>query len=480
MAAVLPQPSNTKDGLHNLSQPIIHLVIPSEEGSDSSTESSDSHSASSLSPATLDDEGQKQREEEADDHITMMSTAATEGASFVPPSSSSPISFRDEEKEGNDNDNDNDNDSDRRQHLNPYREEDTPIISSIMRQQTQTGKCGGGGGRGEEEELAELSPDQEISEKIRVTALEERVRDLEEKLSTLSLLLSQSQRILPKHSQQQQQQQHHQSPENNFMKINHSPPSPINSVRSISPSSSPFRSLSSYTNMPSSTAPVLESPAPMATHYQSINDDDDDDDDFKSNRVNCNCSLPYEDRRRQNKSRHCGMRNNLSFQILHGPNDTLDLSGVNSIDVVASSGNIIRDQSKLADAMLRIPSLDSLPGSERTSPVLHLPSSPVIAARLPPNGSLLKEDKEHCFGNNGNGDKISTKLRALLSPPLNKSNNEHNDDDKTTTVRDDGDTPKHKKKKSNIKSKWLDYLNSVQESNYDTDKQMEGKKNNSF
>jgi len=35
------------------------------------------------------------------------------------------------------------------------------------------------------------------------------------------------------------------------------------------------------------------------------------------------------------------------------------------------------------------------------------------------------------------------------------------------------DVPKHKKKKSNIKSKWLDYLNSVQESNYDTDKQME-------
>jgi hypothetical protein len=35
---------------------------------------------------------------------------------------------------------------------------------------------------------------------------------------------------------------------------------------------------------------------------------------------------------------------------------------------------------------------------------------------------------------------------------------------------------KHKKKRSNIKSKWLDYLNSVQESNYDTDKQMEGEK----
>jgi hypothetical protein len=466
MAAVLPHHSNTKDGLHNLSQPLIQLVIP-PEGSDSSTESSesDSHSESSLSPTTLDDEGQKQCEEEADDHITMMSTTATAAASFIPPSSSSPISFRDEEEEGDDNDNDND----RRQHPHPYREEDPPILSSIMRQQTQTDKCGGG-----EERLTELS-DQEKSEKRRVAALEERVRDLEEKLCTLSLLLSQPQRILPKHCHHQQQQQQHQLPENNSMKINHSPPSPINSVRSVSPSSSPFRSLSSYTNMPLSTAPVLESPTPIVTHYQSI----DDDDNFKSNRDNCDCSLSFEDRRRQNKSHHRGMRNNLSFQILHGSNDTLDLSGVNSIDGDAS-GNIIRDASKLADAMLRVPSLDSLPGSERTSPVLRLPSSPVIAARLSPNASLLKEDKENCFYNNGNSVNISTKLRALLSPPISKSNNEHDDDKIATTKDADGDTPKHKKKKSNMKSKWLDYLNSVQESNYDTDKQMEGKKDNSF
>jgi hypothetical protein len=455
MVAVLPRHSNATDGLQNLSQPLIHLVIPPES----------SESDSSLSPTVLYDEVQKQREEEADDHITMISTAATAATSFIPPSSSSPISFRDEEGD------DNDNDNDRRQHSHPYREEDPHILSSIMRKQTHTDKCGGGRGGGEEEGLTELSPDQEKSEKSRVAALEERVRDLEEKLSTLSLLLLQPQRIFPKYSQQQ----HHQSPENSSMKIDHSPPSPINSVRSVSPSSSPFRSLSSYTNIPLSTAPVLESPTPIATHYQSI----DDDDDFKSNRDNCDCSLPYEDRRRQNKSRHRGMRNNLSFQILHDNNDTLDLSGVNSIDDDAS-GNIIRDASKLADAMLRIPSLDSLPGSERTSPVPHLPSSPVIAARLSPNASLLKEDKEKSFDNNGNSVNISTKLRALLSPPINKSNNEH-DDDKTTATKDaDGDTPKHKKKKSNSKSKWLDYLNSVQESNYDTDKQMEGEKNSSF
>ena len=472
MAAVLPHHSNTKDGLHNLSQPLIHLVIPPE----SSESDSHSHSESSLSPTTLDDEGQKQRKEEVDDRITMISTAATAAdASFIPSSSSSPISFRDEEEDGDDNDNDND----RRHHPHLFREQDPPILCSIMRQQTQTDKCGGGGGGGGEEELAELSPDQEKSEKSCVAALEERVRDLEEKLSTLSLLLSQPQRMLPNYSQQQQQQQH-QSPEKNSMKINHCLPSPINSVRSVSPSSSPFRSLSSYTNMPLSTAPVLESPAPIATHYQSIDDDDDDDDDddFKSNRNNCDCSLPYEDRRRQNKSRHRNMRNNLSFQILHGTNDTLDLSGVNSIDSVAS-GNITRDASKLADAMLRIPSLDSLPGSERTSPVPLLPSSPVIAA---PNASLLKEDRENSSNNNGNRANISTKLRAFLSPHINKSNNEHDDDRTTTTTAKDadGDTPEHKKKKSNIKSKWLDYLNSVQESNYDTDKQMEGKKNNSF
>lgn len=468
MAAVLPHHSNTKDGLHNLSQPLIHLVIPPESSE------SDSHSESSLSPTTLDDEGQKQRKEEVDDRITMISTAATAAdASFIPSSSSSPISFRDEEEDGDDNDNDND----RRQHPHLCREQDPPILCSIMRQQTQTDKCGGGQG-GEEEELAELSPDQEKSEKSCVAALEERVRDLEEKLSTLSLLLSQPQRMLPNYSQQQQQQHHHQSPENNSMKINHSLPSPINSVRSVSPSSSPFRSLSSYTNMPLSTAPVLESPTPIATHYQSI--DDDDDDDFKSNRDNCDCSLPYEDRRRQNKSRHRGMRNNLSFQILHGTNDTLDLSGVNSIDTVASS-NITRDASKLADAMLRIPSLDSLPGSERTSPVPLLPSSPVITARLSLNASLLKEDRENSSNNNGNRVNISTKLRALLSPHINKSNNEHDDDRTTAATKDaDGDTPERKKKKSNMKSKWLDYLNSVQESNYDTDKQMEGKKNNSF
>ena len=91
-------------------------------------------------------------------------------ASFLPPSvSSSPIPFQEEEQ-----------DEDVNTHHNIVVEE-PPIISSIMRQQSRVQK-----GADEDERVTESI---EQSDQSHVAALEDRVRDLEEKLSTLSLLL---------------------------------------------------------------------------------------------------------------------------------------------------------------------------------------------------------------------------------------------------------------------------------------------------
>lgn len=367
-------------------------------------------------------------------------------ASFIPPLSPSPVSpilFRDDDDNNNNNSDDN-------------RDEEPTLPLSIMRQQNQKLK------RHEESEeiQADLKPDREHSENARVATLEERVRDLEEKLSTLSMLWLQSQRKSPTIHRQQQQESLNDPPISTALEDTSSTPS------------SPFRSLSSYSNMPSSTAPVLESPTPITTGMR---------------------TLQYEEHLLRNKS----MRNNLSFQILHAPNGTLDLSSCSNLDV--DTGSNINDQSKLSDAMLRIPSLDSLPGSERTSPVI--PLLPIISANLTQDASFSSsEDKANCSNvSNADNNHYTVDLKVLSPPSIDESSIRRDDDQKykegnvanissildkncssITKVEGNGGSkvdhinfPKPKKKKSNIKSKWLDYLNSVQESQADTDKQME-------
>mmetsp|Transcript_6507 Transcript_6507/g.7382 ORF Transcript_6507/g.7382 Transcript_6507/m.7382 type:complete len:835 (+) Transcript_6507:3-2507(+) len=449
MTAVLPQ--RTKDGLlcavptggngisatNSTDEDDDADINVLDIRSDGSGSNSESKSKSKLQVVAKEDQGQKQLEKDLDamdESTTMVPTVA--------PSNSSPVLFSDKEDD------------------DKY-SEGSLRLSSIIRQQSR-------GEKREEGVPAKLQTNREQSEKGRVVALEERVRDLEEKLSILSMLLSQPHRTISNHYRQQQQM-----PKNDSITMIRSP-LPSSSARSVSPSS-PFRSLTSYSNMPSSTAPVLESPIPIATRYQR-------NDDLKSNHI-CNChefdELPV---RHNNKSRQ-----NLSFQILHAPNDTLDLSGGNADD----ASGYINDDPKLVDAMMRIPSLDSLPGSARTSPVLL--SSSFADARLSPDSSLSKTDKESSCDNDNSGH-TSINLTALSPPPNDSKCNIIERDDAKTKVKDvvttvdkisenscsitssnisSSDIPKNKKKKCNIESKWLDYLNSVQESNYDTDKQME-------
>jgi len=136
------------------------------------------------------------------------------------------------------------------------------------------------------------------------------------------------------------------------------------------------------------------------------------------------------------------------------------------------------------DAVLRVPSLDSLPGSSRTSPVLT--PSTVAATLLSSEPRLSKRDRENrvdgvinglkCERNNNKAvaDEASVTIIDTSSDNSFKKNtssiceNIHN-----STGSGDNINPKHTKKKSNIKSKWLDYLDSVQGTSYDTDKQME-------
>jgi hypothetical protein len=194
-------------------------------------------------------------------------------------------------------------------------------------------------------------------------ALEERVQELEDKLATLSLLLSQR-RVL----------------------------------RAVSPPAitPPPVSPPNGKNKTGGTTPALESPAPLRP------------------------ALSTE----QLGGLH---RRNLSFRVLHG--DSLDTGSpkVEDDDV----GDLFLPQSLMSPSELTAPQtthdklLESL--TQNTQML-----SPMANAQLPPE-------------NNNHHDIIS-------------SQSEHT---------------RKKKEKDNAKTKWLDYLNSFQESHYDTDKQME-------
>lgn len=258
--------------------------------------------------------------------------------------------------------------------------------------------------------------------------------------------------------------------------------------------------------IPSSSVPVLESPTPVSRRYRSSNKSDfNGSDSFDDD-----CTLPYEERirnRDKNALNRSTLRTNLSFHILHTRDSELDLrrnarGGSNADDLVGGedadvsnsklniAGNGLRtiQNHEDFDKSMRIPSLDSLPGSSRTSPIQS--SDPAIAKVLSSESFISKKIEETEKQKNKNQPKCTANPPLEASRP-NKDREEASAIEGSATNRvrlrsmsistsascngktSDGTTPKHQKKKSNIKSKWLDYLNSVQDANYDTDKQME-------
>lgn len=147
-------------------------------------------------------------------------------------------------------------------------------------------------------------------------------------------------------------------------------------------------------------------------------------------------------------------RRNLSFRVLHSPD----------------SPRQDKVMAELADSMYlpeELPELDDLESSLRqqtlgVSPIRPIKESPSPVS--PPEDVLIPPDeitdprkefpsKIPKIHTNGHDTKPSTELS-------------HTPD--TKTEKDNGE-----EKGDNVKSKWLDYLNSFQESHYDTDKQME-------
>ena len=356
-----------------------------------------------------------------------------------------------------------------------------------------------------------------------VEALEERVRDLEEKLSTLSMLL------------QQQNQRHATNSPRTPLHHPSSPDSDSNGDDSSSMSSpaTPFRSLASFATIPSSNVPVLESPTPvMSRRYRSKTNNTNDSSHRRNSQQDllASFSMPYEHRSPEKTKRHRrGLSKNLSYHILHASDrdhliDSAGGGGVSSDDGGNSSIEHQTDDS--FERACQVPSLDSLPGSSRSSPILS--RDPIVAGALSPIAKH-QEDQQPLSSQAGSSSDSSVEkaTNSSSSAAANAVENTNVETPQASETRDqsssfstirrrrassfsvtstrnrsssfstrnrsgsissknhasgnnnslseisNGET-KHKKKKSNIKSKWLDYLNSVQDSTYDTDLQMEG------
>ena len=390
----------------------------------------------------------------------LFSTRSQNGTSpsFIPPSvNPSPIPFDDDDDDVDDDDG------------NTYTTSNEIGPPSIMREPSH---------------LDSQPQQQQIfgqASQAHTEVLEERVRDLEEKLSTLSMLLM----------QQNQNQRHSTSPKSQ----SHQPSSPgsYDDSCSLSPPTTPFRSLSSFATIRSSNVPVLESPTPISRRYRGSSNNNIS----SSNHQDAlgDFYLPYEHRspkQKHNRNLSRGIRNNLSYHILHAPDSELDTRnpGLSSDDGGSSIGNQTDDSFEKA---YRVPTLDSLPGSSRTSPILS--KDPIVAGILSPIENDQLDGSQASTSVSSSVDKAnssSTPEATQDSPTAHQnaetlqvsetkdssnrtsSNNNNNNNNNSLSEISNSETTKHKKKKSNIKSKWLDYLNSVQDSNYDTDKQMEG------
>jgi hypothetical protein len=215
------------------------------------------------------------------------------------------------------------------------------------------------------------SETQTINQTNSQDALEERVQELEEKLATLSLLLSQR-RVLRAVSPPA---------------FTPPPVSPPNGVK----------------NNTGGTTPALESPAPLRP---SLSDE-----------------LGGFNHRR-----------NLSFRVLHGDSPVRPKDDDDDVSI-----DLFLPQSLHSPSALTAPQTthDNNPLESLALKTQLL--SPIAKTQLP---QLPKEIINNSINNNSNMS----------------SQSEHT---------------RQKNEKDNAKTKWLDYLNSFQESNYDTDKQME-------
>jgi hypothetical protein len=456
-----------------------------------------------------------------DDETTTATTATTTMTpTYIPPSIPSPIPFEEEDDAEINNIN-----STPRSSTEAVQHHHQPIISSIMREQSRLEQQ-------PPATVAKTAVAPDNSDQAHVVALEDRVRDLEEKLSTLSMLLlqqNQRQQLSPRNNNYYSNSNHHHHQNNNSNKSSSSSPDSSACDSSISPPTTPYRSLASFATIPSSNVPVLESPTPVSRRYRNTSSGDysqnsDDHDRF------CDFSLPYQQRQRSPRhftSRNHGnnnnnniniskisqsLRSNLSYQILHAPNNELDLrisssssinGGGSSLDTGSENDSALRSNSssninktigtnlsndESFEHACRVPTLDSLPGSSRTSPIQS--KDPIVAGVLSPDslvnvkggGSMGGSPHSSTtmppapfLGGGKGGDQQERDIKDATLKILGTSNSSGNINSNSATNDGSEQGTKHKKKKSNIKSKWLDYLNSVQESNYDTDKQMEGK-----
>lgn len=225
-------------------------------------------------------------------------------------------------------------------------------------------------------------------------ALEERVQELEAKLSTLSLLLSQ-QRIRSL-----------------------SPPS---ITPPVSPPTDTFNMAMNGNGMD------LESPAPMRPSV-----------------LQAYPSRSYRDRR------------NLSFRVLHA-----DSPSSRRLSLLQGE-----DEDSTAETLLRNGEL----------PTIYLPENLSSLEVEAAQAATTKSGDD----NNTARRQSSASTSAPTSPHSTQITPEKHETSKSVTISDEkATTVKQQDDNSDnvtntdIKSKWLDYLNSVQESNYDTDKQME-------
>lgn len=336
------------------------------------------------------------------------------------------------------------------------------VVSSIMREHSRTEPSGS-----VQQETMQTIQQKKVPEQAHVVALEDRVRDLEVKLSTLSMLLL----------QQNQRHSHHRKPS--------SPESSIGDS-SASPPETPFRSLS-FATIPSSNVPVLDSPAPVSRRYRKSGSAFDE----------CSPSLEQNRFRRRSSKMARGLRNNLSYRILHERDSMLDLRSVDGsgsdggsseneiLRANQDSGNGIRSDDSFEKAC-RVPTLDSLPGSSRTSPILSQDQT-INRLLTPDNLKDIQSAKDFQDKNELKTPSAPSLFGNIPNPTSSNSNindrrTSFGKDVSSTSIPDisvansaisDTSAIKRQKKASSIKSKWLDYLNSVQDSNYDTDKQME-------
>jgi hypothetical protein len=160
-----------------------------------------------------------------------------------------------------------------------------------------------------------------------------------------------------------------------------------------------------------------------------------------ANYLNLESPAAYTPPRRSSMDRR---RHNLSFRVLHSPD---------------SPGHDYKVMHELAEGMYLPEELHGLNALESSLLERHTQGvSPIRTIKESPSDASLSG------GLSGNENPLP-RTELLLNNPKSQENSR---DAKSSTDRKTAG-----EKGDNVKSKWLDYLNSFQESHYDTDKQME-------